>query len=119
VSLPIHSIHFIVTPVLAIDFLSPRSYFGNGPAELEKGDEIYILAGGKHPFALRPLSTSRPDTYELIGDCYVHGIMDGQAVSDSATSRESVEDSHSEENDGGQTHDPDLPLNDFYDIFIV
>ena len=100
-------------------FVTQKGYFSNGPAELEEGDEIYILAGGKHPFALRPLSTSRSDTYELIGDCYVHGIMDGQAVSDSGTGQESVEDSHCEENDGGQTHDPDLPLRDFYDIFII
>lgn len=33
-----------------------KGYFGIGPAELEWGDEICILAGGNHPLSLRPSS---------------------------------------------------------------
>ncbi|PMD57267.1 uncharacterized protein K444DRAFT_483861, partial [Hyaloscypha bicolor E] len=63
-------------------FVTKKGYFGIGPAELEEGDEIYILAGGKVPLVLRPLPESQPNTFELVGDCYVHGVMDGEAVTE-------------------------------------
>jgi hypothetical protein len=91
-------------------FVTKKGYFGIGPAELEEGDEIYILAGGKLPLVLRPLPKSRPRTFELVGDCYVHGIMDGEAVSGHGSGRESVEE---------RVSDPDLPLRHFHDVFIV
>jgi hypothetical protein len=100
-------------------FVTKKGYFGIGPAELEEGDEIYILAGGKHPFALRPSSESRPDTFELVGDCFVHGIMDGEAVSDNDPSRKSLEEGSCKELYSGQPPDPDLPLRNFHDVFIV
>jgi hypothetical protein len=100
-------------------FVTKKGYFGIGPAELEEGDEIYIIAGGNHPFALRPSSESRPDTFELIGDCYVHAIMDGEAVSDNGPGRESLEEGNCEELYGGKQPDHDLPLRDFHDVFIV
>jgi hypothetical protein len=100
-------------------FVTKKGYFGIGPAELEEGDEIYILAGGKLPFVLRPLPESQPDTFELVGDCYVHGIMDGEAVSGHGSGRESVEESSGEEFYADQASDPDLPLRDSHDVFIV
>ncbi|MCJ1388737.1 hypothetical protein MMC18_001586 [Xylographa bjoerkii] len=100
-------------------FVTNKGYFGIGPAELEEGDQIYVLAGGKHPFALRPSSMPQPDTFELVGDCYVHGVMDGEAVSDHATARESVEGGNGEELYNDQSLDLDLPLRDFHNVFIV
>jgi hypothetical protein len=43
---------------------------------MEKDDVICVLLGGKMPFCLRPWS----DQYLLVGECYVHGYMAGQAV---------------------------------------
>lgn len=40
------------------------------------GDEIYLLAGGKFLYVLRP----QGDCYRLIGECYIHGLMDGEAL---------------------------------------
>jgi hypothetical protein len=100
-------------------FVTKKGYFGIGPAELEEGDEIYILAGGKLPLVLRPLPKSRLRAFELVGDCYVHGIMDGEAVSPHGSGRESVEVSSSKPFYGPQVSDPDLPLRDFHDVFIV
>lgn len=58
---------------------------GVGPAELRINDCIYIVAGGKVPFVLRPSSSiSNPHTFELVGDCYVHGVMDGEAVNENS-----------------------------------
>ncbi|MCJ1287260.1 hypothetical protein MMC26_006608 [Xylographa opegraphella] len=100
-------------------FITKKGYFGIGPAELEEGDEIYILAGGKHPFALRPSLGPQPDTFELVGDCYVHGIMDGEAVSDQSRSRKNIGDEECEELPSRQSLDLDLPLQNFHDVFIV
>jgi hypothetical protein len=62
-------------------FLTEKGYMGVGPTRIATGDDIYVLAGGSHPLVLRPFPTAkRSNTFELVGDCYVHGIMDGEAV---------------------------------------
>lgn len=73
--------------IIGEDFLrwSPvtgNHFFGLGPAGTVEGDEVFLLTGGKTPFVLR----RRDDTddtipgprYEIIGDCYLQGLMDGE-----------------------------------------
>ena len=48
----------------------------NIPQQSEVGDIIAILYGWNTPFLLRPIATG----YLLIGECYVHGIMHGEAM---------------------------------------
>lgn len=45
-------------------------------------DEVWILSGGRVPFVLRPYldNSGHTGSYALVGDCYVHGIMDGEAA---------------------------------------
>jgi hypothetical protein len=38
-------------------------------------DQIVVPSGGKLPFVLRAMGS----TSKIIGPCYVHGIMDGEA----------------------------------------
>ena len=38
--------------------------------------EIWVLPGARMPFVLQP----QGDSYLLIGECYVHGLMEGQAL---------------------------------------
>ena len=57
-------------------FASKKGYMGVAPLMAEVGDMICILYGAQVPFLLRP----RDDHYLLVGDCYVHGIMEGQAM---------------------------------------
>lgn len=52
-------------------------YIGLVPAGSQKDDLIWILKGGKVPFVLRRVSGE--DCWELIGEAYIHGIMQGQA----------------------------------------
>lgn len=59
-------------------FRTKKGYLGLGAHGLLKGDKVCILAGGAVPFILRARSTS--DGYELIGDAYVHGVMNGEAA---------------------------------------
>jgi hypothetical protein len=73
-----------------------RGYMGLGPSTLKKGDKICVLLGGCTPFIIRPIgnrevgsSVPKP-CYELIGDCYVDGLMDGQVFSILALTEELI-----------------------------
>jgi len=75
-------------------FFTDKGFVGTGPAGIQRGDALYLLVGGRAPFILRksgkckvPLVSSRRqlvtmerNCYELIGDCYVHGLMDGEGM---------------------------------------
>jgi hypothetical protein len=37
---------------------------------------VCVLYGGQTPFILRP----KVERYQFIGECYVHGIMEGEAL---------------------------------------
>jgi hypothetical protein len=56
---------------------SIKGYYVLGPAELEAGDVICALFGCKVPFCLRPVGKH----YLLVGECYTHGLMKGEAMS--------------------------------------
>ncbi|KAJ0325048.1 hypothetical protein COL5a_007551 [Colletotrichum fioriniae] len=47
------------------------------PRETKVGDAICLLLGSEVPFVIRPTKRGR---YELIGDAYVSGVMDGEAI---------------------------------------
>ena len=47
------------------------------PARAAKGDEICVFLGGSVPFVIRERDNGN---YSLVGECYVHGLMDGEAL---------------------------------------
>ena len=53
-----------------------KGYYVLGPKVTQPGDIVCVLFGGKLPFCLRPLG----DRYLLVGECYVHGLMNGEAM---------------------------------------
>ena len=59
--------------------------FGWAPDCAEAGDEICVLYGGPVPLLLRPDGAGH---HEVIGDCYLHGFMDGEAMDASFEERE-------------------------------
>ncbi|KAG4439608.1 hypothetical protein IFR05_004903 [Cadophora sp. M221] len=70
-------------------FITDKGSIGLGPTSTKPRDEIWIVCGGKLPLILREnvnpgLGTGKictSETYHsLVGDCYVDGIMDGEAV---------------------------------------
>jgi len=72
-------------------FLTQEGKMGLGPPTLSPGDRVYILRGGNMPFLLRSSeareggSQPPPDPrYQLLGDCYIHGIMNGEALGGTA-----------------------------------
>lgn len=52
-----------------------RGYISLVPGLTMPGDTIAILEGGDTPFVIR----RRDADWELIGECYVHGVMSGEA----------------------------------------
>ena len=54
---------------------------GLAPAEARVGDKICILLWGQVPYVVR----EQDDHYVLIGECYVHSIMKGEALQGTET----------------------------------
>ena len=51
-------------------------FMGTAPMSAKAGDGVYILPGARVLFVLR----ARPDgTYRLVGEMYVHVVMQGEA----------------------------------------
>ncbi|MCJ1471782.1 hypothetical protein MMC13_000423 [Lambiella insularis] len=58
-------------------FTSKQGHLGLGSAGVQQGDMVCVILGLEVPVILRRLSTIR---YVFIGDAYVYGIMDGEAM---------------------------------------
>ncbi|KAK9772844.1 putative Heterokaryon incompatibility domain-containing protein [Seiridium cardinale] len=82
-------------------FLTLNGYLGLAPDIVREGDIVAVLSGGDVPFLLRPFtedgidqastgtslrpknndpSAKTPTGYRLVGECFVHGLMAGEAV---------------------------------------
>ena len=61
-----------------VAFFTETGYIGLGHPETAVGDEVHLVQGSDTPFVLRKTDGH----YELIGETYVHGIMDGELVDD-------------------------------------
>ncbi|KAJ3545639.1 hypothetical protein NM208_g2414 [Fusarium decemcellulare] len=67
-------------------FFTKKGYMGLGPATMKAGDAAYVFAGGHMPFIVRHAKerdvpkVGMRNCHELIGDCYIHGIMDGEVM---------------------------------------
>lgn len=75
-------------------FYSDDGKFGLGPTSIRAGDVIVVLFGGIVPFVLRPLSDER---WQLVGECFVPSLMQGEAVEAAGLFEERV---HSRNDDG-------------------
>jgi hypothetical protein len=58
-------------------FITEKGYVGVGPACLQPGDVVCIFYGAHVPYLNRP-DRGQPGRFTLVGDAYVHGIMDGE-----------------------------------------
>ncbi|KAK0738840.1 heterokaryon incompatibility protein-domain-containing protein [Schizothecium vesticola] len=69
-------------------FATCTGYLGSGLESVRVGDEVWILAGASVPCVLRP--TTGGKRYRLVGDAYVHGLMDGNNSMVTSEKMESV-----------------------------
>lgn len=58
-------------------FVTGTGWVGLAPYGTTEGDVVFVAVGADVPYILR----TREDGYELIGECYVQGIMDGETMS--------------------------------------
>ncbi|KAK3369879.1 hypothetical protein B0H63DRAFT_485692 [Podospora didyma] len=61
--------------------LMDYSHFCLVPSVAKKGDLVCVLAGAEVPLLLRP-TDGNSSRYQLIGECFVMGIMHGEMVED-------------------------------------
>ncbi|KAK1975492.1 heterokaryon incompatibility protein [Colletotrichum cereale] len=82
-----------------VQFISPgrrvlktkEGYLGLGPASVVAGDEIWLIKGSRMPLVLRktefmPVARestagAKGETYALVGEAYLHGVMYGEMLS--------------------------------------
>jgi hypothetical protein len=57
--------------------VTSKGYIGLVPPKTEVGDKVCILFGGRTPFLLRDAGGGK---HVLVGECYIHGMMDGEAL---------------------------------------
>jgi hypothetical protein len=57
-------------------FVSSTGWLGLAPHGTREGDVVFVAVGADVPYILRACE----DGYELTGECYVQGIMDGEAM---------------------------------------
>jgi hypothetical protein len=58
---------------------TPKGYVGLASERSEVRDLIYIIHDLQVPFVIRPDSTNKSRS-RLVGGCYIHGIIDGEAM---------------------------------------
>ena len=60
-------------------FVTRQGFIGLGPYGMRPGDEISVMLGSDIPFLVRKKGESlNGPEYELLGECYLHGIMFGE-----------------------------------------
>lgn len=66
-----------------------KGLIGFVPAESQPGDLVVVLAGGKVPYVLREQTSGGTkgshNVYSFVGDAYVTGLMNGEAVGDGSS----------------------------------
>lgn len=60
-------------------FMTTTGYLGLGPHGTQEGDLIYVILGSSVPYVLRP-DQDGTQAFQLIGEAYVQGIMQGEAL---------------------------------------
>jgi hypothetical protein len=66
--------------------VTEKGYMVVAPPGTKEGDMLCLIMGAQVPFLLRPLSDSEEEAsngkrcYALVGECYVHGMMDGEGL---------------------------------------
>lgn len=81
-------------------FVTEDGHWGMGPWIMKAGDEVMILRGSRVPFILRQNGKDVPCvqesetstkghrrvilTYRIVGEAYVHGVMRGESVTETA-----------------------------------
>jgi hypothetical protein len=72
--------------------VTEKGYMAIVPPGTKEGDMVCIFMGAQVPFIIRPRPVQTEEceglileqSYALVGECYVHGMMDGEGLSQGA-----------------------------------
>ncbi len=70
--------------------VTEKGYIGLVPPATETGDRVCVFSGAQVPFLIRHIASSDETSerqavqYTLVGECYIHGVMDGELVANGA-----------------------------------
>ena len=67
-------------------FSTLSGHIGIGNGTLESGDLVCVFLGGMTPFIIRPVDQK----YKFVGECYLHGIMHGEALEEGLKRRQLI-----------------------------
>ncbi|KAK0514619.1 hypothetical protein JMJ35_003236 [Cladonia borealis] len=67
-------------------FSTLSGHIGVGDGTLEPGDLVCVFLGGETPFIIRPVDQK----YKFVGECYLHGIMHGEALEEGLKRRQLI-----------------------------
>ena len=59
-------------------FVSEKGHFGICPKNTRPGDVLAVVFGASVTFVLKP--NEKDSTFSLVGGCYIHGFMEGEAL---------------------------------------
>ena len=86
----------VMSPTFSLDFYrrcrgrklfsTSSGHIGIGDATLEPGDLVCVFLGGRTPFIIRPVDQK----YKFVGECYLHGIMQGEALEEGLQRRQLI-----------------------------
>ncbi|KAL9619609.1 MAG: hypothetical protein Q9160_005796 [Pyrenula sp. 1 TL-2023] len=68
-------------------FLTTSGHLGVGPSSMRPGDHAVVLFGSNVPVILRE---NLDDTFKVVGECYVYGMMHGEIMDENLQSRNFV-----------------------------
>lgn len=80
-------------------FVTEKGYIGMGGLATAVGDDVHVLLGSNVAFVNRTAVVQGSGSnsidpsiknYRLVGECYVHGIMDGEVLSDPSFQKETI-----------------------------
>lgn len=61
--------------------MTERGLLGFGHLDVQTGDEVWVFRGGNVPFLVRPRKGEGESGYTFVNQCYVQGVMQGEAAS--------------------------------------
>ncbi|KIW03347.1 uncharacterized protein PV09_05556 [Verruconis gallopava] len=79
-------------------FITKRGYIGMGPLATQVGDIVHVLLGSQIPFVSRKSAVCLEDevnevelpTFSFVGECYVHGVMEGEIILEGSLEQETI-----------------------------
>lgn len=63
-------------------FRTSEGCLGLGPESVHIGDTVWVISGVMTPFVFRTAPVESNELYKIVGEAYVHGIMNGEEVND-------------------------------------